>query len=441
MSNVKLYEYQLSCIDTICKFWEKDNRQFIQLPTGAGKTYIFLHYIKNFGEKCLIICPTLELQDQIEESGRRFDLSIFAKRDRRFKNSEGFDHFVIVAASLRNEDTLNFLLSKKFDHIIIDEAHKAQSITYMNFLEKYKEKHPDFRLLGVTATPERLDEKPLTQIFGHLTFSMNLIDLIKDGWLSDLEGYRFKTQNKIRTFRRADFRPMDLRKLDNESRNQIIYEVYEKNCVDKKTIIFCLDIQHAEAIAAHLQSKGHRAQSIHGKMKLEKRRQILQAYKRGDIQVLTNCQLLTEGFDEPSIQALIIARPTKSKSLYCQMIGRGVRKFPGKEVCYLYELTDNAHNICSFNVATSVDNRLFEYKPGIRLTQLERELKNVSLIETEIVKVKYDLFEDYFDDLPATWNQLNYLKKKKIHHIGEPSFKECAFLIWMYKLKRIYGYN
>ena len=197
--------------------------------------------------------------------------------------------------------------------------------------------------------------------------------------------------------------------------------------------------------------KGIRAMAMHGDLPSTERKRILQDFKSGKLEVLTNCQLLTEGFDEPSIEAIIIARPTKSKTLYCQMIGRGLRPFKDKNRCYLYELTDNAYKICTFNVLLGIpQEKDLDYENGSLLSKEFRERKHKDLISIDIKdvnyeKVKIDIlnykkkFQSYMHSIPAPQRQKDLLTKIGIEFYPDLSVLEFCFLLWKEKLKVKYG--
>lgn len=439
---MQLRDYQLDCIDTIVNTFKKNNRQLIQLPTGSGKTYIFLHYLSKYSKKALVICPTKELVEQIRESSTNFFHSseVFAKL-----NKSGFEDkrvTILTTASLNHANTYEYLIQHNFDTIVIDEAHKAQCETYQKFLARYSSVNSNYNILGFTATPERMDGKPLLDIFGDMSFDMNLYDLIIQGHLCDIQAYRIETNQKINTqLNQGDFRLVELKKLNNESRNNVLCKVIEENYQKKPSIVFCIDIEHSDFLAGQLRKKGINSQSIHGRMSFYERKNIINKFKNREIDILTNCQLLTEGFDAPLIENIFIARPTRSKSLYFQMIGRGVRFSPGKEICTLYELTDNNHKICTFNVAAGKENDFIQpYPDKVRLTQLHKELEDVK-IETIITKKeKIDLLENpYLEEDNAFEHQEEYLKKHEIRWMEPLSYLEAAFLIWKHKLKGFYG--
>ena len=150
---------------------------------------------------------------------------------------------------------------------------------------------------------------------------------------------------------------------------------------------------------------------------------------------------------EPSIEALLIARPTKSKSLYCQMVGRGVRKFRSKEICYLYEVADNYHKICSFNTLANKEPEFnLDYEKGERLTRLHEKIKHLNVEDIILTKERFNVFEfnsldQNIFDLHATSTQLNHLRKTGIPFMMPISFKEAAFLIWKNNKMREYAIN
>ena len=438
---IRLRDYQKECVSVIRENFKKKDKQLIQLPTGAGKTLIFLTYLKERMARALILCPTLDLLEQVGKNAKDHLDSVYIKRkDTKYKNEETY---LITSASLPKSKTFEELIKIKFDTIVIDEAHKAFCNTYMKFLSEYSKIHNKFKLLGVTATPERMDKKPLLEIFENFTYSKSIIEMIYEGYLCDVVGTKINTRNRLKTQKStSDFKLIDLKLLDEPSRNTLIYKTYEENCYDKKTLIFCISVDHSIKIADYLKEKNISAEAIHGNMSVNERQDILRRFQQGKIQVLTNCQLLTEGFDEPSIEAIIIARPTRSKSLYCQMLGRGMRLFPGKTVCELYELTDNAHNICTFNVMADKEPDFnYEYAPKTKLTDLKEIIKNISITDYILEKKDLILFRDFNDFLGfAASDEIKLeLKLKNISFFDSITFLEAKYLLWKENLKEKYG--
>lgn len=444
-SQIKLRPYQQDCVDAIASHFEKNDKQLIQIPTGGGKTFIFLHYLKFASVKTLIVVPTIELLEQVLHWGKIIlnDREVLSYKDRK-------DADVIVTTTAALRYSSNQTLFGKFDHLVIDEAHHIYAKNYLEFMDKQTHK---YKLLGCTATPERMDGKNLLKIFDSLTFDMNLLDLIKLEELCDIEATRVKTNISLTGHIRkgGDIVPKKLKELDNVSRNRLIIKTFKDECPDKKTLIFCVNIEHAISLSGMMNKKGISSEYIYGDMSSSKRKRILADFKKGKIQVLTNCQLLTEGFDEPSIEALIIARPTMSKTLYCQMVGRGVRKHPGKEVCELYELTDNIHDICTFNTL-AIPDKFYEgdYTPRKRLTHYAKELESLDIQSIDIEKVKFNLFkpeevlsesryETAFKNVTMPTTKKRFINRLPYKNDLNPL--ELSFLIWKEKIKEKYGYN
>jgi len=446
---VELRDYQLECVDTIYKHFKKDNKQLIQIPTGGGKTWIFLEYLRRYSRKAVIVCPSKELAEQIGYWANRFlgDRRVYTKKRNRLNKA---DAYIITAASFNYEKSLTLLEDLDFDTLVIDEAHHAQADTYLNLLDRIKDKK--FNLLGLTATPERLDQKSLLDVFGTMTFKRNIIEMIKEGYLCELEGTRIKTNIKLSSnwIRYGDYIPSALSALDIDSRNNIIMKTFFDNCVGKKTLVFCLNVTHAERIAELLRQEGIKAECIHAKMNFPLRKAILERFKRGETQVVTNVQVLTEGFDEPSIEALLITRPTLSKSLYCQMIGRGLRLYPGKDKCSVYDITDNAHKICTFNVVAGYElENMFESQPRTKITELQEPEIKLSVTDFTIEKEKLQFFniENHVNDdginiFKSPFNKMSQSECQLIK-ISRPELTrlEAMFLIWKEKLKVKYGFN
>lgn len=440
---MELREYQTECIETIKTHFEEYDRQLIQLPTGSGKTFIFLKYLSMFSKRSLIIVPTKELCEQVEENSSFFFPKGVYRKKRNYMIEA--NHYVVTAQSLPYKFMRHWVKTQEFDHIVIDEAHRAYSKTYMDFIDHYRKCGYSPKIIGFTATPERYDKKSLLDVFEEITYQKTFYDLITEGYLCDVEGYRIKTKIDLhKSTRSPDFNATDLRKLDTDTRNNIILDTFRKKCSKVKTLIFCVTVDHARKLSTALLNEGYKAACVYGDMPFNQRKEILQKFKSGEIQVLCNCQLLTEGFDEPSIENLIIARPTQSKSLYCQMVGRCVRLFPGKKIARVYELTDNTHDICTFDVAAETESSgKYEYKDGQRLSQIYKELISLDLSEIDLEEEKFSFYEkksDFFENLPPSEWQIYQLRKEGIQYMNPINFFQAGFLLWKQNLKRKYGF-
>lgn len=271
----KTRDYQKECIQIIEKVFKKRDRQLIQLPTGSGKTWIFSQYLERNSDRALIICPSKELKEQIIETAKQFNITSISGNLKENKKNH-----VITTQILAYESNLKTIHDRNYDHIIIDEAHHAQSKTYKNLLENVPYK---FKLLGCTATPERLDKKNLLDIFDIISYQKTIYELISSGYLADVKSYRIKTGQNI-SKRGYDFRAIELKLLDNDSRNKLLLKTYMENCKDKKTLIFCLNINHSINISNCLNNNNIKSAYIHGRLPLNERKKIIKKFKFGEIQ-------------------------------------------------------------------------------------------------------------------------------------------------------------
>lgn len=313
----ELRDYQSQCVNKILESFLTINSQLVQLPTGAGKTVILWHVLKCLNKKALIVAPTRELTEQIEETGGLIVDSWKVYRKTKSYWPLDKQYLIMTCQGATFAQKGNGLDSHNAEILVVDEAHRSRSPSLEKLIQDFLDKGG--KVLGLTATPERMDGKSLLSIYEELTYSITLIDLIEQDYLVDLECYRVKTRHKIEEMKYSmgDIAQSVLRQLDVDARNEIILDTYINRCPGKKCLVFCLNIAHAETMANQFQAHGIKAWAIHGKLGKTERQTIIRMFRDGEIMVLCNCQLLTEGFDEPSIQALILARPTKSKTLYC----------------------------------------------------------------------------------------------------------------------------
>lgn len=448
-----LRPYQKECVDVINTTFQLDLKsQLIQLPTGSGKTVIFWSFLKEKKiPSALIIVPSIQLLYQIYETGLDFFYKDSISRKGGNKNESVKKYHICVVNSLFNEFYLNSIIDK-FDYIIIDEAHRSLSKSYMDVLKIAKDNNPDIKLIGLTATPERTDCKSLLKIFDFLSYKKEILDLIEQNYLSDIKSFRIKTNIDLHNlkFHHGDYSTSSLIKfLDNDQRNNLIFNAYNEFAIDKKTLVFCININHSIKIADFFNQKGISAAHIDGSFSEKERRKVLDDFRSGKIKVLTNCQLLTEGFDEPSIEALIIARPTSSKTLYTQMVGRGLRTFKEKEYCILIELADNYHSIINFNVLLDLPALTNgNYENGTTLKELknqfEEDYKNqqirTTITEFKNDEIKFEEFSVFGKDFKTQEEEESHIKhilkeleELKINIFPPINIEEGLFLIWKHK--------
>ena len=337
-----LRQYQQKNKEKIYKTWETCKSVMLQMPTGTGKTRLFVSIIKDIHHlaqeegnaiKVLILVHRKELVDQIdEELSLRYGLAhgIIQAGDREHK------HYPIQIASVQSLNRrLDNWIDKLFDYIIVDEAHHITAQSYQNIIKAF----PEAKILGVTATPCRLNGEGFTNTFEHLIVSPPVRWFIENEYLSQYEYYSVartsfiqKEINGIKKFSNGDYAEPEMARVcdNNRIRAQVI-DTYIKFANGKKGIVYTINKTHNKNLCEEFISHGIRAVALDCDTPRNIREEYIENFKKGDIQILCNVNLFTEGFDCPDIEFVQLARPTKSLTLYLQQVGRGLRISDNKE--------------------------------------------------------------------------------------------------------------
>jgi superfamily II DNA or RNA helicase len=339
-----LRPYQQEALDSIVTFSEKGiNKQLVVLPTGAGKTVIFSHLpkIKSNSLPMLVLAHRSELLDQARTKIIDSNPTLSVEIEQAERRAGHVDVVVASVATLGRNNTPRIIAYPQnyFKTIVIDEAHHAAAPTYRRIIDYF---NPEF-LLGVTATPQRSDSVRLVDVFEEIVYYKSIQDLIEDGWLCPLVGYRVKTSTDISEVEivNGDYAQGKLEdKIDNPERNAHIVAAYRSLAMDQKAIVFAAGVRHAQNLALSFRQASVEAEVIIGTTPREERDSILARFAEGSLRVVVNVGVLTEGFDEPSIQAIILAKPTRSTLLYTQIVGRGTRLHESKESCKIIDIAD-----------------------------------------------------------------------------------------------------
>lgn len=315
------------------------------LPTGGGKTVCFSYLISRIvsgGKRVVVMAHREELLDQISRT-----LSLFDVR-----------HGMITAGSLYDRRLLAHVASVATlwrriervavpDYVIVDEAHHAiLASLYGKIIAYWKERNPSLRVIGVTATPERLSGEGLGEVFQELVLGPTPRELIDIGALSD---YRLFAPVQAVDLSGIKSRGGDYAKdqlgaaLDKPAIIGSAVNEYRKLCDGLPAVAFCVSIEHAHHTAEQFRAAGYRAAAIDGKMDKTLRRQIVSDFGRGAINVLTSAEIVSEGFDVPGIVAAILLRPTQSLALYLQQVGRALRPASGKDHAIILDHVLNHH--------------------------------------------------------------------------------------------------
>jgi ATP-dependent helicase IRC3 len=327
------------------------------LATGLGKTVIFSHLISQrhaeSGKKALILAHREELLTQAKDKLEKIDstLNVQIEQATNVANDEGD----VIAASVQTigrelSERINKLNPEEFDTIIIDEAHHASASTYKNILNHFgilkgeNDTNKDILLLGVTATPSRADNAGIDKIFDEVVFNYGIIEGIRDGWLSRIKAFRVNTRTSLEDVHTiaGDFNQGELGDtLNNPERNDLVVKTYIDQFNGKQALVFAVDVEHAQALTEAFLDKHISAGCITGSMDKNDRHLILEAFHNKEIQVVVNCMVLTEGYDNDTIDVIMMARPTKSGILYQQMVGRGTRTHEEKPFLTICDFVDN----------------------------------------------------------------------------------------------------
>jgi len=350
-----LRPYQIEAKQAVQAEWAKGNRKtLLVLPTGTGKTIIFSKLTEDCvrdGERVLILAHRGELLDQAaDKMTKATGLGCAVEKAEDTCLDSWFRVVVGSVQSLMRETRLARFPVDYFNTIIVDEAHHCLADSYQRVLSHFDQA----KVLGVTATPDRGDMRNLGQYFESLAYEYTLPRAIKEGYLCKIKAQTIPLKLDLTGVgvQAGDFKSGDLGTALDPYLYQIADEMV-KYCMDRKTVVFLPLIKTSQKFRDILESKGFRAAEVNGDSK--DRTEILASFEAGQYDVLCNSMLLTEGWDCPAVDCIVVLRPTKIRSLYAQMVGRGTRLFPNKDHLLLldflwhtsrHELCHPAHLIC-----------------------------------------------------------------------------------------------
>ncbi len=386
----RLYEHQENALERM-----KEDRasgigtSLIVCPTGTGKSRIVLEDLKALAEEHLVRNVLIMVPSN-------------AVRNDWKKRIEGLNPELRISVETYNAvfTKRNTLGQNAFDYICFDEAQHAQAANCKKTLQFFTPKY----LVGLTATPDRLDRKKLEEIFGQYETQMTLQEAVEQDIICNIRCYRLISNLDLSQIRYngQDYNYADLEKnVVIESRNELIVDTLKKYFFPRKDfykqgIVFCVNVSHARKLEKMMCQAGFMAAAVYGGNK--KNEQILEDYRNRKIQFLLNCMLISEGWDSPQTEVVVMARPTLSKVLYLQQLGRGVRKYPGKECLYVIDVVDNYESRLTpwnFHALFRID----QYSPfmGLKNNQMDY-LSILGLSETELAMEPVDIltFEEKY---------------------------------------------
>lgn len=345
---MELRPYQAEAKAAVFEQWDKGAlKTLVVLPTGCGKTIVFAkvaEYCVRQGYRVLILAHRGELLEQAADKIKKStNLGCATEKAEQTCLGSWFRITVGSVQSMQREKRLSQFSEDYFNVIIIDEAHHCISDGYQKVLQHF----PTAKVLGVTATPDRSDMRNLGEFFESLAYEYTLPKAIREGYLSPIKAMTIPLQLDLSgvSIQSGDFKAGDIATALDPYLHQIADEMM-KYCRDRKTVVFLPLVKTSQKFKEILNEKGFKAAEVNGESK--DRAEVLEAFDKGEYNVLCNSMLLTEGWDCPSVDCVIVLRPTKVRSLYSQMVGRGTRLCEGKSHLLLLDFLwhTERHELC-----------------------------------------------------------------------------------------------
>ena len=347
-AGMNLRPYQEEARRAILSEWEDGRRRtLLVLPTGTGKTIVFSAVIADrvqAGDRVLVLAHRGELLEQAADKLQK-STGLGCAVEKAESTSAGSWFRVTVGSvqSMMQPRRLAQFPEDWFGTVVIDEAHHCLTDSYQRVLEHF----PEARVLGVTATPDRSDMRNLGQYFDSLAYEYTLPQAIRQGYLSQIRALTVPLSLDISKVGIAagDYKAGELGTAIEPYLESIAYEM-RNYCTGRKTVVFLPLVATSQKFRDILNDNGFRAAEVNGNS--EDRAEVIADFAAGKYDVLCNSMLLTEGWDCPSVDCIVVLRPTKSRSLYCQMVGRGTRLAPGKEHLLLLDFLwhTERHELC-----------------------------------------------------------------------------------------------
>lgn len=326
---MELRPYQAEAKEAIYKEWGDKDKTLLVLPTGCGKTVVFADIARERTRKgrVLILAHREELLSQASDK-----IKTLSGMDCALEKAESTcidDPALITVGSVQTlgtERRLSRFPRDFFKTVVIDEAHHTMAKSYLSVIDHFS----SAKYLGVTATPDRGDMQDLSEVYESLAYEYSLRDAVRQKYLSPIRVQTVPLEIDMKAVKvsMGDFQASDIGHA-LEPYLEDIAEEMSKICMDRHTVVFLPLVSIAQEFRDILNRKGFRAAEVNGNSK--DRDETLQAFAEGKFNVICNAMLLTEGWDCPIVDCIVVLRPTKVRALYCQMIGRGTRLFPGKD--------------------------------------------------------------------------------------------------------------
>ncbi|MFM1525244.1 MULTISPECIES: DEAD/DEAH box helicase [Helcococcus] len=415
---MQLRPYQEEAKKAVLNEWDSGrDKTLLVLPTGCGKTVVFSKIVEERvkkGDKVLILAHRGEL---LEQASDKLEKVTGLKTSTEKANETSLDKFFRVTVgsiqTLMRDKRLNKFSKNHFGTIIVDEAHHVLSDSYQKVLNYFNES----KILGVTATPDRGDMKNLGEFFESLAYEYTLPKAIKEGYLTKLKALTIPINIDLSNVAQqsGDYKLSDIGSTLDPFLEQISKEMWSV-AKDKKIVVFLPLIETSKKMVNFLNNVGFNAVEVNGDS--ENREEILKDFEDGKYNVLCNSMLLTEGWDCPSVDCVVVLRPTKVRSLYTQMVGRGTRLFPGKEYLLILDFLwhTEKHSLCrpSHLITT---NEEVQKKMDVKIEQSPNEIIDIEDLEKLATE---EVLQDRENSLAE---KLKELKKRKRQFVDPIQFE------------------
>ena len=348
---MRLRPYQDEAVAAVEREWESGRRRtLLVLPTGTGKTVVFARIVERVadrGGRSLVLAHRGELLDQAADKIAGVTGLPCAVEKAESSSLAGLECVTVGSVqTLMRERRLSRFAADRYDCIVVDEAHHALADSYRRILGHFA----GARVLGVTATPDRADRRGLGEVFDSLAYEYTLPQAVRDGYLCPIEAQTIPLKLDISgvEVQGGDYSAGQLGNALDPYLDAIADEMLAAGCRERRTVVFLPLVRTARSFRDRLAERGFRAAEVDGQS--GDRAEVLEAFRAGEYDVLCNSMLLTEGWDCPAVDCIVVLRPTRSRPLYCQMVGRGTRLSPGtgKEKLLLLDFLwmTGRHELC-----------------------------------------------------------------------------------------------
>lgn len=467
MMEVTWRPYQTECKAEIKKnLTEGIDKQLIVAATGVGKRMMAVNLIQHFKRSLFIAHREELIMQAYNEIDKFFPMEVGIVKGLVFE----IDKRIVVASVQTLVNRLDRIDPNTFQLVIIDESHHYAANTYIKVARHWNPK----LLTGWTATPKRLDGLSLSNLFQKIVFQYDIFDGIKDGYLAPIEAYQIKTQSDLSRVKKTagDFNQKQLAEaVDSELRNNLIVMKYKQYTPGRQAMAYCVDIEHAYHLRDEFRRYDISCETVvSDQNRCPNRNQIIKDFKEGKITVLTNVEILTEGFDYPDVGCILMGRPTQSETLYKQCIGRATRLKTAKFVetyktdkAIVLDFVDNTSKNCLINAYElekdkPVEDRYFlpaEHKEKMLAEEKKRRERKIALEagrdkRIDLLKLpEVRVWDSEKMNEPATAKQIEWLEGAGIY-VPETEYtkKQASELIsnlpcqeWQIRFLAVHGYD